>query len=943
MKAFTRGSAHRATTALLVIALVSLEAIALAEGPAYNAGVMGCPPGTREILVADAVREFGGRHAEVRAASSELAASQPKAVVCSHSPKQPEPLAEIRAAEAQRATIATAPSGRVPKNALARAVGQAEALNATSARVPGAKGKWSPYGKGPLIANDPRYDEVNGTGFVNLAGRIDSFAYDPKGKRVFATIGTGGVWMSPDLGEHWRSIGNKLKTQVVGAVGWTRAAGGTLVVASGEPLMGGNTYTGLGAFYSRNLGRTWKRSKGVPNGAMGFQVAVDQRKPRKVYVATSKGLFRSKNAGRTFRNVKLPTGRCKGKTGNGRCLLANFVTDVVVKSPDDFGHRGGAVLAAVGYRAGPRPFPQDPETIESPRNGLYLSKNGRPGTYRKLDAPGFTPQERIGRVELGPTTGPAQDHNYVYAIVQDAVLFNGGAPTIDAPEGTTSPVPPNTNLNGVYVSADFGRTWTLMGNTETLAENPASGSALNGAGTALFNAPGIQAWYNEWILPDPTRQVNGIPTRLTFGLEEVWQNSATHQPMNGPSDFKVIGRYYAYETCIIGVGGVPTCPPDNPAGITTTHPDQHDAIYISDNEGQLTFLIGNDGGAYKQTVTETEEFNQLSWGDGSNAGFHTLLPYGIAMAKDGTVWYGMQDNGSGKIEGDTKKQYMTYGADGFYAATDPNNSEIAYTESQGGGIRVTTDGGQTWTDIATGDAGHMFSNPLVMDPTDAKHLMTGGNAVWERTEGPEGDWISVFALGTAPGGSARQVSALDVHGKSAYAGFCGVCDITNTDQPFLNGIATNVGGAWRITKSRGLPNRYITDLEIDPKNARTVFVTLGGYANRQWRPPGSYGDANKRLGRGNVYRSTNAGASFTSVSRGLPKAPAYTVVLRGKQLIVGTQIGAFLSADKKGSAWARLRRGIPAVPINELQVAPQDNKMIVAATFGRGVYIYRFP
>src|SRR3712207_9459918 len=90
-----------------------------------------------------------------------------------------------------------------------------------------------------------------------------------------------------------------------------------------------------------------------------------------------------------------------------------------------------------------------------------------------------------------------------------------------------------------------------MANTETISENPSSGSALNVFGQALFNAPGIQAWYNEWIAPDPTRQVNGIPTRLTFGLEEVWQNTATRQPLVGPSDFKVIGRYYAYESCII--------------------------------------------------------------------------------------------------------------------------------------------------------------------------------------------------------------------------------------------------------------------------------------------------------------------------------------------------------------------------------------------------------
>lgn len=902
-----------------------------------------CPPGSRAVPMSDAMRQFAGRNPGGRDMASSLAESNPDAVVCSSGPKNPEPISEVFAAESQRAAIAAAPSGRVPTNALALAVKRADALAASSAQVPGASGRWSPYGKGPLIANDERFDEVNGAGFVHLAGRIDSLAYDPVDKRLFASVGTGGIWTSIDLGERWRSIGDRLPTQVIGAVGWSRARGGTLIAVSGEPLMGGNTYTGLGAFYSRDLGKTWRRSKGVPNGAMGFQVAVNARTQRIVYVATSKGLFRSSNAGRSFRNVKLPTGPCKGKTGNGRCILANFVTDVVVKAPDKFGHRGGRVLAAVGYRAGARPFPQNPDVVESPANGLYSSRWGRPGSFKKLEAPGFTPQNRIGRVELGPTIGPEQNHNYVYAIVQDAVLFNGGLPTIDVPEGVTSPLPPNTSLNGVYVSADFGKTWTLMGNTETLSENPATGSALNGVGTVLFNAPGIQAWYNEWISPDPTRHVNGIPTRLTFGLEEVWQNTATQAPLVGPSDFKVIGRYYAYETCIIGVGGLPTCPPDNPLGLTTTHPDQHDAIWIPDGEGSLTLAVGNDGGVYKQTVSETGELTALGWGEGANDGFHTLLPYGAAMAKDGTVWYGLQDNGSGKIEGDTQKQFMTYGADGTAAAVDPDNSDIAYTQSQFGGIRVTTDGGQTWTDIPTGDAGHQFANPLSMDPLDAKHLLTGGNSVWERKTGPEGDWLEVFTLPAMRSGATAQVSATALRGKTGYVGFCGVCDIISSADPFANGIATNVGGKWRRVAARGLPNRYITDIAIDPRSPRSVYVTMGGYANRQWRPPGSYGDANKRLEGGNVYRSTDGGTTFRSVSKGLPRAPVFTVIVRGKQLMIGTQLGAFLSSDKKGSKWSPLRRGLPRVPINELQSAPGQPKVVVAATFGRGVYLYRFP
>ena len=86
----------------------------------------------------------------------------------------------------------------------------------------------------------------------------------------------------------------------------------------------------------------------------GFEVEVDPTNPRVVYTATSQGLYRSADAGRTYANVKLPTGRCAGKTGYANdCMNGNWVTDVEVQEPGGTtGAKGGAVIAAVGYRAG---------------------------------------------------------------------------------------------------------------------------------------------------------------------------------------------------------------------------------------------------------------------------------------------------------------------------------------------------------------------------------------------------------------------------------------------------------------------------------------------------------------------------------------------------------------------------------------------------------------
>lgn len=896
--------------------------------------------------------------------------------------KHPESLMEIGKRDNQLASAATAPLATAETIGFFRAsLAERQAVLAAGANgVPGATGAWEPYGKGPLRSDDERFGTSN-TGLVELSGRIDHLDYDPVGKRLFASLGTGGIWMSKDLGENWVSIGESLPSQIVGGVAWTPAKGGTLVVVSGEPLIAGLTRTGIGAFYSRDLGKTWVQSSGVPDGALGFKVAVDPTKPDVVYVATGKGLFRSSDAGATFANVKLPTGECAGKTDNGKCMLANQVTDVIVQSPDTFGHAGGRVLAAVGYRGGPRPYPQNPDVIESPHNGLYRSDTGLPGSFTKLAATGFAPQNRIGRTELGATTGAQQDHDYVYAIVQDAVLLNGGFPSIDAPEDVW-PGLSNTTINGIYVSSDFGDTWTLMADTNQIANNPTTGSALAGVGQALLFAPGVQAWYNEWILPDPTRQdADGVPTRLTFGLEEVWQNEFTDQPQNGRSSFKVIGRYFAGTTCMLLNTGLPYCPTTRPISAeTTTHPDQHDAIYIPDGKGGVTLIVGNDGGAYKQHAAEGEEFDNTRWGIGANKGFNTLLPYQALAAKDGRVWFGLQDNGSGYIDAATRTHVMAFGGDGFFVAVDPDNSDYAWSETPAGAMRVTTDGGVTWTEAGPPISGAQFSNPFVMDPTDANHLLTAGREVVETVDGPttctsvniadvasqniQCTWVQVFDLGTQknPGNAdaaasssdpANQMSAVALQGANAYVGFCGPCDIINAVAPYKSGLATNVGGAaapakasesgWHIAKAKGLPNRTITGIAIDPKNPKTVYVTLGGYARRGWRDPGTFGDVNKNIGRGHVYVSTDAGETFKNISGNLPNAPANALALRNGQLIVGSDVGVFLSKDLTGGVWAALDKGLPVVPVVSVQVMPGETDRILIATFGRGIYSYKMP
>ena len=907
--------------------------------------------------------------------------------------KHPEGRGELMRVQSEISRRSTSPLDRVRSGAHRAAVRRRAQIAAAGRTIPGGAGVWEPVGRTPLIQDDPNYESVAGGGYGDVSGRISNFAADPARNRVFATVGEGGVWLTEDVARSWRPIGDGLPTTTVGGIAWTSAGGaeGTLIVLTGNDVFGGgNNYAGMGAYRTNDLGRTWQKSAGIPDNVLSFEVQVDPSDPNVVYAATGAGLFRSTDAGATFENVRLPVsegvaaGRpdCAGAAPDKEgCFLANMVTDVVVAPADNEatadgtpGAKPGAVVAAVGWRAGDKTSPPSrsfPEGyVESPGNGVYRSDSGAPDTFARVGSSGLPERSRLGRIELSNATGPQQDHNHLYAIVQDAVRFNGGAPVIDVPTDVTGPIPNPTVLNGIYVSTDLGDTWQLMASAEEL-QSPATGSSLALTQCAMLYCPGVQAWYNQFIAVDPTRQSGGVPTRLVFGLEEVWQNADTGQPLNTKTSFRVIGPYSSGTSCVGLTLQFPVCPftAGNPLEANfTTHADQHAAMWLPDDRGGARLFVGHDGGVNTQEVTGDTSQPELSpdrWTRGENLGFHTLLPYDAQVAKDGTIYAGLQDNGEMKIE-PSGRQVGIYGGDGTISAVDPDNSQLAYEAYVNNDIRVTRDGGRTWTGIAPPTDTYQFVNPFTMDPTDAKHLLTAGTAVHERLGGPDGDWVTVFDLGTRtkPGDAAAEpgtddpenvVSATDVRGDAAYVAYCGACDVLNA-RPFANGIATNVspdgklgkkGKAenWHIARAEGLPDRYITSIQLDPADPKTVYATTGGYS-RRWLPVGALGEKEADLRKGSVWKSTDAGESFKNVSGNLPDAPANWTALRDGRLIVATQIGVFQSSDAIGGDYEVLGTGLPPVNVLTLEMKPKatvsEPDTLIVATHGRGVYRYVF-
>jgi len=459
-----------------------------------------------------------------------------------------EPAPQLNATDA--INLASAPATADPvafnRKAMAAALAAPRAANAK---------RWHQVGATGALLNDPNY--ATDEGRLPTTGIVLAIAADPAskaGKIVYLGTG-GGVFKTTDAGATWHRA-KKIPAVPVAAVAVDANNHRNVYAVTGQGFQGGGEFGGLGAYYSHDFGKTWHHAKSSVHGA-AQQVAVAP--DGTVFVATTGGLFRSRDRGVTYKNVLLPTNKAGTAPAKGT-PVGSWTSDVVIQP-----HSGQSysVYAAVGYVAGNVPItnPDGSTTMAAPGNGLYISsKRGAVGTFKRQDVTssvdgweqpyGHISSDPIGRTRL--TFSP--DGKYLFALVADAGHRSAG---VAGPADPYDPlgIPHPTSLNGIYRSSDNGKTWDEIATSEALTAAPGSTQAILSAASLLGYNTGIQAWYNGWISFDP----NG--NRLLVGEEEVYQSVADatiSAPVSGgaakPLPFQSIDAYVS--ACGIVTTGV---------------------------------------------------------------------------------------------------------------------------------------------------------------------------------------------------------------------------------------------------------------------------------------------------------------------------------------------------------------------------------------------------
>jgi hypothetical protein len=863
-----------------------------------------------------------------------------------------EPAPALDAADA--VALAAAPAGVDPVAFTQSGLDQAKAASlAAHAHT------WRQVGPTGQLLNDPNY--ATDEGRLPTTGIVLAIAADPisaAGDVVYLGTG-GGLYKTTDAGKSWKAAG-AIPAVPVSAVAVDPTNHRNVYAVTGQGFQGGGEFAGLGAYYSHDAGATWHPSKSSVHGAaQALAVAPDGV----VFAATTGGLFRSTDQGVTWRDVVLPTNAAGTAPAKGT-PVGSWTSDVVVKpggTPSSY-----TVYAAVGYVAGNVTITNadGSTTPAAPGNGLYRSTSkGGVGSFHRMNVSstttgwkqpyGHISSDPIGRTRLVFTP----DGNDLFALVADAGHRSAG---FFGPADPADPlgIPHPTSLNGVYRSADGGTTWDEVATSESLTASPGSTQSVLSAASALGYNTGIQAWYNGWIGFDP----NG--KRLLIGEEEVYQSlsdATTSAPVSGvllkPLAFQSIDAYVS--ACgILAVGVTPpgACPDPLPfIGGQVTHPDQHGDALVNQGNGASRLWIGNDGGVFHQDHASGSNFTNGAWTSGAH--LNQLLPYRAVEGSNGEIIAGLQDNGTNLYPPHSSNSYEICGGDGTWVGVDRTNPNVFYC-NQNGDILVTTDGGKTTTDITPCPASGTCGNPTfepgatAMDPFNSKHIALATSVVYETTKGADtssgdgvtpdtGDWKQVFDLGSVAG-TARLAEAVDVNGAFMYVASCALC-ASSVKAPLKSiddSLATNVKpgckatvgttNCWHFAALKGMPKREIYAVAADPSNVRRVYLaTITPSVIRV-----DFGGASAAR----VLMSTDGGDHVTDVSGNLPRGNVWDIKVIGSRVYAATDYGVF-TAKVGSKSWQRLGTGMPIVRVFGLN-ASANRKDLVAATYGRGVWVY---
>lgn len=422
----------------------------------------------------------------------------------------------------------------------------------------------------------------------------------------------------------------------------------------------------------------------------------------------------------------------------------------------------------------------------------------------------------------------------------------------------------------------------------------------------------------------------------TFTLKTTGSGISTYDAYNNVlwvnpsnSDSLILGGVFLYRSSNQGTSFT--------QGFNNVHADMHAIVSHPQYNGTTNRIVyfGTDGGIYRANDHTSNTVSAL------NTGLGITQFYGAVMNPANNLIYGgTQDNGTKRVTAPSVNWLNSFGGDGGYCEYDPSDPNYVYGEIYYAQIFRSTNGGVNSSYIYSGiaDAGSAvncnFIPYFMLDPNNPNTMLVGARSLWRSTNVKAGTPTWTAIKGTIqPPGRPEPSKEKEAHMRGNPEWNISTLTVAKADSNIIwvgynngqvwktsNGLAatpswTRIDGAGSAT-----PARWVSQIVIDPINSNRVWVAYMGYEPN------------------NLWRTDNAGSSWTETSGNLPGTPISGFAVNPNNsdwLYAGTDIGLFTSSDG-GLSWSTSNQGPATVPIEELRwVTPTK---LLCVTHGRGVY-----